>query len=240
MNLKFIIIAIITILLIGGGSYYAYRYFYTKPKVIENNIFEKFSDDSEKNMKPKNKDENDAFNDSINDTRLQPYFDINIDDVPVGRVIFQLFDDDTPKTCKNFRYLCAKGLINKNKPEYQDTIFHRVIKDFMIQGGDVTNGDGTGGFSIYGEKFNDENFNLTHNQPGLLSMANAGPNTNNSQFFILLKEAPWLDNKHVVFGIVSSGFNVIKQIEALEMDGNDKPLKNVYITKCGLLDPNEK
>ena len=238
MNIKLIIISIIIILLIGGGSYYAYRYFYTKPKVIENNIYEQFNDNSEKDIE-KNIDDKKKDID-VNNTNLQPYFDINIDNVPAGRVIFQLFDDETPKTCKNFRYLCSKGLINKDKPEYQDTIFHRVIKDFMIQGGDVTNGDGTGGFSIYGEKFNDENFNLTHNQPGLLSMANAGPNTNNSQFFILLKEAPWLDNKHVVFGIVSSGFNVIKQIEALEMDGNDKPLKNVYITKCGLLDPNEK
>jgi cyclophilin family peptidyl-prolyl cis-trans isomerase len=107
----------------------------------------------------------------------------------------------------------------------------------MLQGGDITRGDGTGGYSIYGEEFDDENFNLTHNQPGMLSMANAGPNTNNSQFFITLKKTPWLDNKHVVFGIVISGFDTVKKIENLETDGKDKPLTDVIIVKSGLLYP---
>ena len=107
----------------------------------------------------------------------------------------------------------------------------------MLQGGDITRGDGTGGFSIYGEQFEDENFNLTHNQPGLLSMANAGPNTNNSQFFITTKKTPWLDGKHVVFGIIISGFDIVKKIENIETDSNDKPLKNVKISKSGLLLP---
>ena len=166
----------------------------------------------------------------INDINTQPYFDINIKDEYIGRIVFQLFDEEVPKTCKNFRYLC-------NKPLYQNTLFHRVIKDFMIQGGDITNGDGTGGMSMYGEHFDDENFNLTHNQPGMLSMANAGPNTNNSQFFITLKKTPWLDNKHVVFGIIISGFDIIKKIESLETDDKDKPLDDIVIVKSGLIYP---
>ena len=105
----------------------------------------------------------------------------------------------------------------------------------MIQGGDITRGDGTGGYSMYGENFEDENFNLTHNQPGMLSMANAGANTNNSQFFITTKKTPWLDNKHVVFGIIISGFDLVGKIENVEVDEKSKPLNDITITKCGLL-----
>jgi cyclophilin family peptidyl-prolyl cis-trans isomerase len=180
--------------------------------------------------------ESQSFKIDINNPNLNPYFDISINNIPEGRVIIQLFDETVPHTCKNFRFLSSYGLFDKSKPSYQDSSFHRVIKDFMIQGGDFTNGDGTGGISIYGDKFPDENFELKHNQPGLLSMANSGPNTNGSQFFITTKETPWLDDKHVVFGIVLKGFDIIKKIENLETDNNDKPTYDVRITKCGLIE----
>ena len=230
MELKNICILLLISLVIIGGSYFAWKYFLKKndQKMVTNEVHNNL--DESKNVelvKPIN----------FEDINSQPYFDINIGDIYIGKIVFQLFDEDVPKTCKNFRYLCSTGILNKNKPSYQDTIFHRVIKDFMVQGGDITRGDGTGGYSIYGEQFDDENFNLTHNQPGMLSMANSGPNTNNSQFFITLKKTPWLDNKHVVFGIIISGFDIIKKIEDYETDEKDKPLQNIVITKCGLIFP---
>jgi cyclophilin family peptidyl-prolyl cis-trans isomerase len=225
---QFIIMLLIGVVLIGG-SYFAYKYFFKKHDNIMIKNEEQFVNNKPLETIPK------PIN--FEDTNLNPYFDIKIGDDPPERVIFQLFDEEVPKTCKNFRYLCSNGIFNKDKPSYQDTSFHRIIKDFMLQGGDITRGDGTGGYSIYGEEFDDENFNLTHNQPGMLSMANAGPNTNNSQFFITLKKTPWLDNKHVVFGIVISGFDTVKKIETLETDDKDKPLTNVIIVKSGLLYP---
>ena len=163
-----------------------------------------------------------------------PYFVIAIDGEEVGTLKFELFDDEVPKTCANFRFLCTQGF-DKNEPCYKNTIFHRVIKEFMLQGGDFTNFDGTGGKSMYGDKFEDENFNLKHNQPGLLSMANSGPNTNGSQFFVTLKETPWLNDKHVVFGILLDGFDIIKKIENLETDDKDSPKKEIKIIDCGIL-----
>jgi cyclophilin family peptidyl-prolyl cis-trans isomerase len=230
MELKNICIILLISLVIIGGSYFAWKYFFKKndQKMIS---FETYNNlDESKNVelvKPVN----------YEDINSQPYFDINIGDTYIGKIVFQLFDEDVPKTCKNFRYLCSTGILNKNKPSYQDTVFHRVIKDFMIQGGDITRGDGTGGYSVYGEKFDDENFNLTHNQPGMLSMANSGPNTNNSQFFITIKKTPWLDNKHVVFGIIISGFDVIKKIESYETDEKDRPFEDIIIKNCGLIFP---
>jgi cyclophilin family peptidyl-prolyl cis-trans isomerase len=154
----------------------------------------------------------------------------------LGRVVMQLYKDVTPKTAENFRALCTgeKGDGKKGKPlHYKGCTFHRVIKDFMLQGGDFTDGDGKGGESIYGEKFADENFIIKHTKEGLLSMANAGPGTNGSQFFITCKETPHLDGKHVVFGHVVEGMDVVRKIEQTKCDSGDKPEVDVVIVDCG-------
>jgi peptidyl-prolyl isomerase D len=153
------------------------------------------------------------------------YLDIGIDNNMIGTITIKLFSDIVPITCKNFRTLCQKS--------YNGSQFHRIIKDFMIQGGDFTNGNGTGGMSIYGEKFEDENFELQHDRPYLLSMANSGKNTNGSQFFITTSKTPHLDGKHVVFGEIINGFEIIDELNLIETDRNDRPISNVTIMKCG-------
>ena len=159
------------------------------------------------------------------------FLDIKIGDQEAKRVEIELYKDKVPKTCENFRCLCTgeKG----EKLHYKGSIFHRVINNFMIQGGDFEKADGTGGSSIYGNKFDDENFLYSLSREGLLAMANSGPNTNGSQFFITLKDCPWLNGKHVVFGQVIKGMDVVKDVGKVETDGQDKPKVSVVIENCG-------
>jgi len=160
----------------------------------------------------------------------QVYFDMEIGDKPIGRIVIGMFGKTVPKTVANFVQLATgeKGY------GFEGSKFHRVIKDFMIQGGDFTNGDGTGGKSIYGEKFKDENFKLKHKKEGFVSMANAGKDTNGSQFFITTVKTTWLDGKHVVFGYVLKGMDVVRKIESTPVK-DSRPKKEVKIAKSGIL-----
>ncbi|CAB3996223.1 Peptidyl-prolyl cis-trans isomerase D [Paramuricea clavata] len=164
------------------------------------------------------------------------FFDVTIGDKPEGRIYFELFADVCPKTAENFRSLCVgdKGIgQSTGKPlHFKGCPFHRIIKGFMIQGGDFSNQNGTGGESIYGEKFEDENFEMKHDKPGLLSMANSGANTNGSQFFITCEPTSHLDGKHVVFGKVIKGMHVVRTLENVDKEG-EKPKMPCVIADCG-------
>ena len=165
---------------------------------------------------------------------VRVFFDISIGNEFPKRVEFELFSKKLPITTENFRALCTGEKSTENlKLHFKNSIFHRVIKGFMMQGGDFENANGTGGSSIYGRKFNDENFLYTHTEGGLLSMANSGVNTNGSQFFVTFKETPWLDGKHVVFGRVVSGLDVILDVEKVEAGEQDRPNLEIKIVDCG-------
>ena len=173
----------------------------------------------------------------MSNARTKVFFDISISGNPAGRIEFELFNDIVPKTAENFRALCTgeKGAGKSGKPlHFKGSVFHRVIPQFMMQGGDFTQGNGMGGESIYGAKFADENFQVKHTEKYLLSMANAGPNTNGSQFFVTFIPTAWLDGKHVVFGKVVSGENVVNEIEKLGSNSG-KTQKEIKITDCGQL-----
>lgn len=169
-----------------------------------------------------------------NPTNPIVFFDVMVGSSEIGRMKMELYADVVPRTAENFRQFCTGEFRKDGVPiGYKSSIFHRVIKDFMIQGGDFVNSDGTGVFSIYGGHFVDENFKLKHSGPGLLSMANSGKDTNGCQFFITCAKCDFLDGKHVVFGRVIDGLLVMRKIENVPVGPNNKPKIPISISQCG-------
>ncbi|KAH7642071.1 peptidyl-prolyl cis-trans isomerase [Dermatophagoides farinae] len=198
-----------------------------------------FGIDKKESLEPNDDDDNDDHEENTADAESaglnekmkinpQVFFDIRVDNQYCGRIVILLRKDVVPKTAENFRCLCTheKGF------GFRGSIFHRIIPGFMIQGGDFTNHNGTGGKSIYGRKFEDENLQLKHTGAGILSMANSGPNTNGSQFFITTSRTEWLDGKHVVFGQVIQGMDIVRKVEECGSKSG-KPNKRVKIANCG-------
>ena len=178
-----------------------------------------------------------TFAETLDTVTEKVFFDITIDGEAAGRIVFGLFGNTVPKTAGNFAALTTgeAGVGNSGKPLYfKGSSFHRIIPGFMAQGGDFTNGNGTGGESIYGSKFADENFTLKHSKPYLLSMANAGPNTNGSQFFITFAATSWLDGRHTVFGEVIEGVDVVLKLEKIG-SGSGTTSKKAVIADSGKL-----
>jgi len=192
-------------------------------------------------------DKEDIMGDAHDGNNPKVYFDIQIGKEEVkeeGRIVMELYANVVPKTAENFRCLCTgeKGMGASGKPlHFKESYFHRIISGFMAQGGDFTRGNGTGGESIYGEKFTDENFKVKHTERGQLSMANAGPNTNGSQFFITFGATPHLDGKHTVFGKVVEGMDFLQTMENVKCGAQDKPEDSdaVFIKDCGQLATSE-
>ena len=180
--------------------------------------------------------ETDVKSDYSDPSNPRVFMDIQIGSREPKRIEIELYKNMVPKTAENFRALCTgeKGVGQSGKPlHYKGSTFHRLIKDFMLQGGDFTAGNGTGGESIYGEKFEDENFKCKHKKRGDLSMANAGKNTNGSQFFITFKKTEWLDNAHVVFGRVTKGLEYLDELESVPTESGDKPSEAIVVVDCG-------
>lgn len=224
MNYKFILISILIIIIF----YTIYKLYINKKEIEQiksiqqNNIQQ---NNIQQNLNNEIKPDKPIIKEEKKGTRV--FFDLYIGKNPLGRIVILCYDEICPKTVENF--------VSLSKIEYKGSIFHRVIKDFMIQGGDFENSDGTGGESIHGKTFEDENFSLKHSRKGLLSMANAGPNTNGSQFFITLASCNHLDGKHVIFGEVIEGMKYIDIIGELETDDNDRPRQEVTIYNSGVL-----
>ncbi|KAG6819587.1 hypothetical protein H0H93_010471 [Arthromyces matolae] len=172
--------------------------------------------------------------------RQRTFFDFTVDNQPLGRVIFELYNDTAPKTTENFRILCTgeRGIspASQHPLYYKNSTIHRSIQDFMIQGGDFTKFNGSGGESIYGSSFADEDLERPLDAEALLCMANKGPDTNNSQFFITLRPCPHLNGKHVVFGRVIRGFDIVQKISTIPVDAKSRPLTPVVISNCGELE----
>jgi cyclophilin family peptidyl-prolyl cis-trans isomerase len=231
MNYKLIFISILIIII----CYTIYKLYKNKKELeqinsiqqnnIQQNLINEIKNNEIKNNEIKNNEIKPIIKQEKKGTRI--FFDLYIGKNSLGRIIILCYDEICPKTVENF--------VSLSKIEYKGSIFHRVIKDFMIQGGDFENSDGTGGESIYGKTFEDENLSLKHSRKGLLSMANAGPNTNGSQFFITLAPCNHLDGKHVIFGEVIEGMKYIDMIGELETNENDRPIQDVTIYNSGVL-----